>query len=213
MQVGFSIGLFLFRVAYTGSIYYAFLIWNLFLAFLPLLISNIIVQKKNKKWIYYIFPGILWLLLLPNAPYIITDFIHLEDTNTVPLWFDLILILSFAWNGLMFWLISIFHFNNLIKDRLGPFLKRMTNQSIIFLSALGVYLGRYGRYNSWDVFTDPFEIVEKVINMMLHPKDFSGFYGMTIAIYIFLALLFSIIKRLAYVSIPISFPKTLNHEI
>ena len=213
MPVGFSIGLFLFRVAYTGSIYYAFLIWNLFLAFLPLLISSIIVQKKNKKWIYYIFPGILWLLLLPNAPYIITDFIHLEETNTVPLWFDLMLILSFAWNGLMFWLITIFHFNNFIKDRLRPFLNRMANQLIIFLSALGVYLGRYGRYNSWDVFTDPFEIVEKVIYMTLHPKDFPGFYGMTIAIYIFLALLFSFIKRLANLQIPISFSQTLNHEI
>ena len=208
MPVGFSISLFLFRVAYTGSIHYAFLLWNLFLAFLPLGISTIMVQKKNRRWLHYIFPGILWLLFLPNAPYIITDFIHLEEAIKVPLWFDLILILVFAWNGLMFWLISIFQFNYILQDKLKPLINGMILQFIIFLSALGVYLGRYGRWNSWDFFIDPFEIVEKVIYMTLHPKDFPGFYGMTIIIYIFLALLFSFIQRLTNHAKPLSIRQT-----
>jgi len=210
MPVGFNFGLFVFRVVFTGSIYYAFLVWNLFLAFLPLLISTFLVQKKNKNWIYYLFPCILWLLLLPNAPYIITDFIHLEETNTIPLWFDLMLILSYAWNGLMFWLISILQFNNIIKNRLRPIHQKTLIQLIIFLCAIGVYLGRYGRWNSWDVFIDPFEIVEKVIYMTLHPKDFPGFYGMTISIYVFLSLLFSFIKRITNYPIPKSFTQTFD---
>lgn len=208
LPVGFSISLFLFRVAFTGSIHYAFLLWNLFLAFLPLGISTIMVQKKNSRWLYYFFPGIFWLLFLPNGPYIITDFIHLEEANTVPLWFDLMLILTFAWNGLMFWLISISQFNYIIKDKLKPIINIMVNQLIIFLSALGVYLGRYGRWNSWDFFIDPFEIVEKVIYMTLHPKNFPGFYGMTITIYIFLVLLFSFIQRLTNHAKPLSITQT-----
>ncbi|MCD4698064.1 MAG: DUF1361 domain-containing protein [Bacteroidales bacterium] len=74
-------------------------------------------------------------------------------------------------------------------------------------------MGRYGRWNSWDVFFNPVEIVERVIYMILHPANFPGFYGMTIAIYIFLALLFSFFRNLSDPAKPLLFTQFLKHEI
>lgn len=196
MSVGFSLSLLYFRITFTGSIYYAFLVWNLCLAFIPLWISTWMLRKRDWSWYNFVLPGMLWLLFLPNAPYIITDFVHLENSKLVPHWFDLMLILTFAWNGLLFWLISMFQFNELISSNLKPKLKTLINQAVILLSAVGVYLGRYGRFNSWDVFFEPFSIIEKVFHMIIHPAHFPGFYGMTITVYIFLALLFSFFQKL-----------------
>lgn len=197
MPVGFSISLLFFRIAYTGSLYYAFLLWNLFLAFLPFIISTVMSNKKRRKWYHFVLPGIFWLLLLPNAPYIITDFIHLEESNAVPLWFDLILILCFSWNGLMLWLISMFQFNFILKNQFKQPQLHLLNQLIILLSALGIYIGRFGRWNSWDFFINPLDIIGRIWFMIFHPASFPGFYGMTIALYIFLAMLFSFFRRIS----------------
>ena len=112
---GFSLALLTARIMYTGSFHYLFLAWNLFLAFIPFWISSMVVKIKNRKWYFLIPTGILWLLFLPNAPYIITDFIHLKGNKSAPLWFDLILIQSFAWTGLLFWVLSMFHFKFLFE--------------------------------------------------------------------------------------------------
>lgn len=192
---GFSLALLTARILHSGSLHYLFLAWNLFLAFIPFWISSFVVKIKKPNWYFIIPVGFLWLLFLPNAPYIITDFFHLKQKEGVPIWFDLILIQSFAWNGLLFWVLSIFHFKIIVGNKINPTLLKMSLMLLIFLSALGVYMGRYGRWNSWDIFTNPLEIIRQVLFIIFHPGNFPGFYGMTMTISIFLILIYYAVDR------------------
>lgn len=193
---GFSLALLTARILHSGSLHYLFLAWNLFLAFIPFWISSFLLKTKTTKWYFLIPAGFLWLLFLPNAPYIITDFFHLEQKTGVPIWFDLILIQSFAWSGLLFWVLSMFHFKFLLENKINPNLLKTSMLLLIFLSALGVYMGRYGRWNSWDFFTKPLEIISQVFYMIIHPFSFPGFYGMILSIALFLFLFYSIFEKL-----------------
>src|SRR5215204_3638011 len=92
-----------FRVHYTSKVTFVFLVWNIFLAVIPYAISTLLVlyhEKINNRWMLAI-PFLLWLCFFPNAPYILTDLFHLKPRPGVPYWYDLALILFFAWNGLM----------------------------------------------------------------------------------------------------------------
>ena len=98
------------RIYFTHSLHYAFLIWNLFLAWIPLYFSNKISISQESKTSKAAVVGLffIWLLFFPNSPYILTDFFHLGPTRqNVPRWYDLVLIASFAWNGLMAGYISL----------------------------------------------------------------------------------------------------------
>jgi uncharacterized membrane protein len=155
-------GMVLARIIYTGNLYYAFLIWNLFLAAVPLLISDRILRKYRNYG-----PGIfvlllLWLLFLPNAPYIITDLVHLYQRPQVPFWFDMCLVLLSALNGLVLGFASINQIEKIIRIyRLGRYLNAM--RLLIFLAmSYGVYLGRYLRFNSWDAFTRPIQLAKGI---------------------------------------------------
>lgn len=185
----FSLGLQSFRIVYTGSLFYSNLVWNLFLAIIPLLISYLSLTAAFRKWYFFLVSGFLWLLFLPNAPYLVTDFVHLDDRKIIPLWFDLMLLMSFAWTGLIYWMISMRHFNEILVRAKVSALNWALNQLIIFVTAVGVYLGRDGRFNSWDVFVNPGEIFSYVFFMLRYPFKNLSFYGMTLALHVFLTLL------------------------
>ncbi|HYG16562.1 MAG TPA: DUF1361 domain-containing protein [Bacteroidia bacterium] len=91
------------RIQVTGLFYFRFLIWNMFLAFIPYAVSTLLAYySQTRKSVLVIVPAMaLWMLFFPNAPYIITDLFHLRQRPQIPLWFDLLLILTFAWNGLI----------------------------------------------------------------------------------------------------------------
>ena len=92
-----------FRVQYTSRVTFVFLVWNIFLALIPYIISTVLVlyHHKIKRAFWLWLPFAVWLCFFPNAPYILTDLFHLHPRAGVPYWYDLALILFFAWNGLM----------------------------------------------------------------------------------------------------------------
>jgi uncharacterized membrane protein len=111
----YAILLVVFRVYFTKSVFYLFMVWNLFLAVIPYVISNYLKQVNNKYLLYVLFP--IWLIFLPNAAYIITDLVHLHQGTLMPIWFDLLLILSFAITGMLLFFISLNDVFLLIKQR------------------------------------------------------------------------------------------------
>lgn len=167
----FSIALSFFRVVYTGELMFLFLIWNLFLAFVPYAITE--YSRQQIKWIESgpKFSAVLlvWLLFVPNAFYIITDLFHLHARPEIPLWFDLALIFSFAWNGLLMGVLSVQQMEQLVSIK-WP-LKRSALFIIptMFLISLGIYIGRYLRYNSWDVVQQPFGLIADLWLMIVNP--------------------------------------------
>jgi uncharacterized membrane protein len=153
-----------YRVIESDRIRYLFLIWNLILAWIPYLA----VSQLNRNNFYLNVPVLaLWLLFLPNAPYIITDFLHLSPKNGIPLWFDVSLLFSFAVTGVLlgaFSMLEVYHF---LGDKLKENTLRISLWLVSVLAGFGVYIGRFQRWNSWDLFNRPFSLFRDCLRVLL----------------------------------------------
>lgn len=192
----FSLLLIGFRVWYTGNLRFAFLVWNLFLALVPLLLSSwILVRLKDsprKLWL----PSLAWLLFLPNSFYILTDLFHLDMNKQVPLWFDLAVLLSFAGNGLLLGIVSIRQMETVffrLTQKRPAFLYLLP---LMFLNGLGIYIGRYLRFNSWDIISDPLQLSRDLVYLFLHPLRYRFDWSMILCYTILLTLVYEAAKRL-----------------
>ncbi len=175
VPVSFSILLLIARIIVTGELTYIFLAWNLFLAWIPFVISQQLGQIKNKWKIFFVLAA--WLLFLPNAPYIITDFLHLKQRPPVPYWYDILLLFSAALNGLLLGLASLIAVERFLMNLYG---KKWTAFLILcsfFLCAFGIYIGRYLRWNSWDILLNPddvaFDLFARIIDPFAHVQTWS----------------------------------------
>ncbi|MGZ3932550.1 MAG: DUF1361 domain-containing protein [Bacteroidia bacterium] len=170
---GFAASLLAARIVKTDSIYYLFLCWNLFLAFIPYWISNYL--KKQDLLLMRHWPLLaVWLLFIPNSPYLLTDLFHLHAREGVPLWLDLILVISFALIGLVIFYRSLIDIFQLLKKQVADYWLRLMVPFTLWLIAFGLYLGRYGRFNSWDVMQHPFRLAKRSAGILLH-KDAIAF--------------------------------------
>ncbi|MRI02208.1 DUF1361 domain-containing protein [Kriegella sp. EG-1] len=168
----FSFLVLLFRMKITHSYFYTFLVWNLFLAAIPFFITQ--VMKYYSSWKYSKPQKLLlfttWLLFLPNSPYIITDLIHLHNHNSVLKWLDLFLVFVFALNGLWLGLLSILDMFGFIKSESSSFHAHLSIFLISMLSGYGIYLGRFLRFNSWDLLTKPYHLFEQIRFSITEPQ-------------------------------------------
>ncbi|ABG59833.1 conserved hypothetical protein (possible integral membrane protein) [Cytophaga hutchinsonii ATCC 33406] len=166
------------RMLYSGTLGYMFLIWNLFLAAVPYLLSTHI-QATKPTGLNLIGKCFIWLLFLPNALYIITDLKHLHERPPVPEWFDCLLLFSFSTLALLLGLLSFYQMNQVLKRYAPAFVQHIILISISLLAGFGVYLGREQRWNSWDIFTNPFDLFSACISLSTEPHvwAFSLCYG------------------------------------
>ena len=154
----FSLALFAARFLYSGQITYIFLLWNLFLAWMPLVFAWLAVTWR--KWPpLALLAAFLWLLFFPNAPYLVTDLMHLRPIAPVPLWYDLIMLLDFALLGLFLAFVSLSMMQDLVSDRFGAFSGWTFAIAVLGISGLGIYIGRFLRWNSWDLLTRPLPLL------------------------------------------------------
>lgn len=156
LMTAFSFTLFIFRYYISDTKVFLFLNWNLFLAIIPFLVSTIISKFQIKSKFALLALIVIWILFFPNSPYILTDLFHLRARNIVPIWYDLIVILSYAWTGLMFGFVSLLQIEKLLSEFLNKNFIRILSVLFLFVSSFGVYLGRFLRWNSWDILSDPF---------------------------------------------------------
>lgn len=199
LSASFSCLLFLIRVIATGSLSYLFLPWNLFLAFIPYAIvhwfkSNIAIVENKISLV-----GLLavWMLFFPNSFYIITDLFHLSSFQTAPKWFDLLMIYSFAWNGVVLGIVSLSKMEKLLGVLWGKKFSVLIVFIVMLLAAFGVYIGRYLRFNSWDVITDPFSLLISITELFFNPIDNGYVWAMTTGYATFLTLLYFTIRKLS----------------
>ncbi|GAA1238699.1 DUF1361 domain-containing protein [Janibacter melonis] len=159
------------RVGEGSGLVFGFLAWNLFLAWVPYVLALLIgtLDRDGRPGWLLLGVGVVWLAFLPNAPYILTDFIHLGAVAGVPLWFDAALIASFAGTGLALGLVSLVLVHRVVARRLGPAAGWVSAVLVLALSAVGVYLGRFPRFNSWDVVTNPGGLVSVVLSRASDP--------------------------------------------
>jgi len=187
-----SVTLVFARILWTGNIRYCFLIWNLFLAWLPLVCALLADEKyreaSGRNWRFLGLFG-AWLLLFPNAPYIFTDLIHLTTGFYSHFWVDLVLILSCALTGLVLGFVSLYLMQSVVARRFGRAASWVFIATVAGLSGFGIYLGRFLRFNSWDVVLQPVKLYHSLgrwaAEPMAHPASLA--LPALFAIFLFLA--------------------------
>ena len=150
------------RVRETGSSYYRFLAWNLILAWVPLVIAVVAYARARRGvgplvWVLLV----PWLLFFPNAPYLLTDFIHLDE-GPAPLWYDALMLSAFAWTGLMLGFGSLYLVQLILRRAFGAAIAWTAVLVALGLASVGVYIGRFIRFNSWDALLHPVRVAEVV---------------------------------------------------
>ncbi|PJJ59705.1 DUF1361 domain-containing protein [Hymenobacter chitinivorans] len=196
-----SVVLVVFRVFLTHQVYFVFLLWNLFLALVPFGLSTMLGLAAGPVRARVLLPvGAVWLLFFPNAPYILTDLFHLEPRAGVPYWYDLALILTCAWNGLMLAYASLLDMQNLVQRRLGAAASWVFVVVALLLSSFGIYLGRFLRFNSWDIVTNPLTLFYDILNRVLHPAAHPRTWGVTLLFGVFLLIGYSTVRLMGRLS-------------
>ena len=181
--------LLLIRFQISDNYNYRFLVWNLILAWIPLFISQYLYYKEKlvQNWRSNLI-FLSWLVFFPNAPYIVTDFIHLRPKIGVPLWFDLLLIISFVWNGLLLGFVSLIDIHSILLKIYSVKKSWAIIISILFLSGYGIYLGRFERLNSWDIIVHPFRLIHHLFSNLTDPEILQRIIGVTFGFGIFLVI-------------------------
>jgi len=184
------------RIFHTGKLTFAFMPWNLFLAWLPYSISTALTRTHNR--VMRVAGSVLWLLFIPNSFYILTDLYHLADNHRnsrVPEWYDLILILTFALNGLLLGVRSTRQIEKLLApDATFPG-RWVFLFPVMWLNGWGVYIGRVLRFNSWDIVANPIELLGDIFRMIAHPLRYHDAWSMIFCYSILLALIYSLLTK------------------
>ncbi|HMU08883.1 MAG TPA: DUF1361 domain-containing protein [Ferruginibacter sp.] len=183
------------RIYFSGSMLFIFLVWNIFLAWIPFFISSYLRPSFPVKWKQYLLL-FTWLLFFPNSLYIITDLIHLDIDTGIPKWFDAILIFSASATGLMMAFISLYRVEQFLNKLGGKKWVNVLMLLILFLGSFGVYLGRFLRWNSWDIITNPVQLLMTIGDRILFPLDHLYTWGVTSLLTVLFYLIYFSAKKL-----------------
>ena len=200
-SVAFGLLLLLVRTIHTGRLTFVFLVWNLFLAFVPYFLSFSLTKRPawiESKWKFTLLFTV-WLLFVPNSFYMLTDLFHLYDSTSVPAWFDLMLIFCFAWNALLMGILSVRHMEKIIQAVWRYRTDWLFVYPVMLLNAIGIYIGRYLRYNSWDIISNPFRLLADTCSIILHPVYYRDAWAMVLIFSFFLSIVYTTLRKLSRV--------------
>ena len=188
-----TVRIFIFKTMTANYIF-----WNIFLAVIPLFVSSLMLYLSDKNKLHktlLIVSVVVWLLFLPNALYIVTDLIHVGRIRAVPTMFDAVLVFSAALSGVILGMLSILKVENiLIKFYSKKYVSRIIIFSILFAS-FGVYIGRFLRFNSWDIFTDAVLLLTNIKEIFVNPIINFGAFLYTILFFALFYILYITFKR------------------
>jgi uncharacterized membrane protein len=195
-------GLMLFvRATLTGSFALRLLVWNLFLAAIPFPLAwtvDVLGRRPHVGWPVLAVPAVAWLAFFPNAPYLVTDLVHLEPTGQVPLWYDGLVFFAFAATGLLLGFTSLYLVQATVKRRSSSAWGWLVAFAAIGLGSYGIYLGRVERWNSWDVITHPSALLDVLRTQVTDPLSNRSAIVLTLGFAIFLSTVYAILYAFAH---------------
>ncbi len=198
---GLCCALLIIRTIQTEQLRGLFLLWNLFLAWVPLFFSLIARRLASAKPNITTFTQLqictslaFWLLFFPNAPYLITDLMHLGENNNQILWFDSVGFFVAALAGISTGLYSLYVAHQTLNRLISNTLAWIIVSVSVVLSGFGLYLGRFVRFNSWDLFTRPFFLLRQSLHELRNPLAIQT------------TLVFTLVVMVLYVAILILIP-------
>jgi uncharacterized membrane protein len=175
------VALLAFREWYSGSRLFDFLYWNLGLAVIPFFAASLLRVLPDRT--RFLLPKALffatWFIFLPNAPYLVTDLMHLRISHGMPIWFDVVLFGSYAATGMLVCYASVADVEAALAPRLGLAAKA-AGIGALLLCGFGIYLGRVERWNSWDLLTSPKALARQSLHPLAHPVAHHGAWEISI---------------------------------
>jgi uncharacterized membrane protein len=190
----------LVQVHETGNDFYRFLVWNLFLAWVPVA-AALIAHALDRIGAHALAvgAGIVWLAFFPNAPYMLTDYIHLRETpQGSPLWWDALMLSSFVWTALMLGFFSLYLMQSVWSEHVkSRFVSWLLAAVALALGSFGVYLGRFVHINSWDALLHPRNVAHIVATQVENPINHPRLVGTIGLLTAFLLIGYAIVRTFA----------------
>lgn len=192
----FSLTLIAVRFLVAQNFNFIFLFWNLFLALIPLVFSHKLTGSATKSSAQQYCWAALWLLFFPNSVYIITDIFHFYERPPIAKWYDLILLFSSALNGMIAGFISLLEVEKWLKGKVKQRFVQPVLAFVLLLSSFGIYLGRYLRFNSWDIVAHPFRLGRGIFAHIIYPQQYAQSWLLSLVFGLWFYLIYSGIKRM-----------------
>jgi uncharacterized membrane protein len=187
------LGFFTFRLVTTGVSRYWFVPENLLLAWLALFFSWILIQQLDhrgwRNWRALILTG-LWLLFLPNAWYVMTDFIHVFDSGEISYLYDIAMITVLTLTGFMLGFSSLFMVHRQLLKRMDVFSSVVVIETAILLASFAIYLGRDLRWNAWDIFTNPSGLILSITDRLINPFGYPRALNVTSILFVMISVVY-----------------------
>jgi uncharacterized membrane protein len=198
------------KEAFSGGIYSGWIAWNLFLAFIPLVLSFWLFRRKSnyRSYVWWIFFAI-YFAFLPNAPYLLTDIVHLirgirEGYSAWVITLIFIPLHLFAIiAGTEAYTISLINQGNYLKRQVSEKWVLWSELTTHALCAVGIYMGRFQRFNSWNLVTDPDNVLLTTIDDLIAKRPvfvmFITFVVLTVVYWIMKQITLGLVMRIRYV--------------
>jgi uncharacterized membrane protein len=161
-----------------------FLVWNLVLAWIPVFFAACFAAVRLRLWLLPL--GLAWLAFLPNSPYLVTDLVHLEEG--VDFWRHVLQYGFAAWTGILLGVVSLRLVHDRIERDFGAFAGWVAVIVSIPLCAIGIVIGRFQRWNSWDLVRRPKEVLGTTLEWMRSPFADTTSTGVALAVAVFFGL-------------------------
>jgi uncharacterized membrane protein len=190
----FTLALLAGRMAYASRFTFLFIPWNLFLAIVPLYFSHRLstATTPGRAAIYIA----LWLLFFPHAMYIVTDLFHLRQRIGIPMWYDLLILLSAAMTGVIMGFLSLREVERYLQRTIKAGYVPWVIFCAFLLCGYGIYLGRYLRWNSWDIVVQPVDLLSDIAYNIIHPLRNKECWTLTLLFGLWMHILYTYFKRL-----------------
>jgi len=187
------LGLFVFRLLVTGVSRYWFVPENLLLAWLALFFGWVLVrQLQSRGWRNWrsLILTVLWLLFLPNAWYVMTDFIHVFDSGEISYLYDIAMITALTLTGFLLGFTSLFMVHRQLLKRLDIFSSALLIGAVILLTSFAIYLGRDLRWNTWDIFTNPSGLMLNITDRLINPFGYPRALNVTAILFVLISTIY-----------------------
>jgi uncharacterized membrane protein len=195
-----SFGFYAVGVILNHSLEYSYLVWNLVLAWVPLVLSwpwLHVVQKAG--WLSWgsMALAVLWLGFLPNSFYVVTDFVHLQEIRRVDLLYDVAMFSAFVATSLALGFLSVYIVHQRLMLRLKARESHLAIAGVLLVCSFAIYLGRNLRWNTWDVLVNPagilFDVSDRIVNPGEHPSTFTT----TLTFFVLLGMMYIAVRKFA----------------
>jgi uncharacterized membrane protein len=188
-----SVVLFFAGAAANHSRQFDYLLWNLFLAWVPLgLVAVLVRTLRQKLWSTWqpLTLTLLWLVFLPNSFYMISDFVHIQDVARHNLLYDVVMFTAFIFTAALLGFCSLYIVQTELRKRMSLRTSSLLVALVIFLCSFAIYLGRALRWNSWDVLLNPAGILFDISDHLIHPLQNGDMLSMTGSFFVLLGSLY-----------------------